>query len=386
MFIRKFMKKSKIFKTVASLVVAGAGIAALVGCSKGPAEKVKVGVLVADVSGEEALAFRNYLKEYVGPNYNYDFIYSEQIQDAATAKSTAETFIGQNCKAIIDMANQNRKELAKLCDDNNVYFAIGSGVMEDADFEACKDYEHFVGQIGPDNAAEYNAGLEMGQYYKTVKEVDKVGIYGAFIPNPMHVYRFAGLLTGLGDTYSGLSGMNAVGAIFASRGDINASNIAGDVEVLYCGGYNESINTVVDGIIEQQPDAFLSVGMATTFFSTALNNAHLEYSDIDAFVAGNAELMHTGSLGYLAGKYASSLGPIFAAIKSAIDGQAIRDNGKAFSISQNYEVATTYEQFVKLQSADAGDNPIFNKTVIDSLIGKSFAEFKAAVELDRTTD
>lgn len=51
------------------------------------------------------------------------------------------------------------------------------------------------------------------------KGVSKVALfYGAFVPNPMHVYRVAGVLAGLGCTYGGASDMDAiVGQIFQIR-------------------------------------------------------------------------------------------------------------------------------------------------------------------------
>lgn len=381
------MKHSKLLKLFAATALAGAATAVLGACGNGDGAATKIGVLVADVSGDEALGFKKYLEEYVGPQYNYQFVYSAQIDDAAGAKSAAETFISQNCKAIIDMADKNRGELAELCNDNQVYFAIGSGMMSDQDYAASKSLEYFVGQIGPDMNVEYQTGLAMGEYYKNTKKVTKVGIYGAFIPNPMHLYRMAGLLTGLGNTYDNVSGVGIVYNVFGAGAQFDASKIAGDVAVQYAAGFDGegAIFNTVGGIIATQPDAFLSVGMTTTFFSSLLNDAHLEYSDIDSFTAANGINMKDGSLKYLAGKYSSSLGPIFAAIKSAIDGMPIRDpENNAFSISQNYWTAKSYEEFQRFQAADSVTDPIFNKTVIDSLVGSTYAAFKEAVEQDRT--
>ena len=378
------MKISKFTKGVAAIALVGASIA-LAACS-GAKQTVKVGVLVADASGEEALGFKNYLQQYVAKEYNYEFVYSPAIESAEQAKSQAETFIGQNCKAIIDMADKNRGDLAKLCNDSNVYFAIGSGMMSDEDFAASKKLNYFVGQIGPDMQTEYETGFAMGKYYKEVKNVDKIGVYGAFIPNPMHLYRMAGLLTGLGDTYKGQSGQNIVFTVFGDGAQFDAANIAGDVEIDYCAGFDGegAIFARVGQIIGGNPDVFLSVGMTTTFFADMLDEAHVEYSDIDSFTTKNGEHMKTGSLKYLAGKYSSSLGPIFAAIKSAIDGKAIRNNGEAFSLSQGYWTAKSSAEFEKFQAADSVSNPIFNKAVLDTLVGASFETFKAAVELDRT--
>ena len=135
-------------------------------------------------------------------------------------------------------------------------------------------------------------------------------------------------------------------------------------------------------IVGQQPDAFLSVGMATTFFTDALNNAGVEFSDIDSFTTGNAAAMADGKLVYLAGKYSSSVGPIFAAVLNAVNGNPVRDDeGNALSISQNYLVATDSETFDAILNGDKGDSPIFSKDVLDTVIGEvSYEDFVALVE------
>ena len=51
---------------------------------------IKVGVLVADVSGEEALAFRAYYENHLAPHYNVTLTYTEQLADAAAEKAAIE--------------------------------------------------------------------------------------------------------------------------------------------------------------------------------------------------------------------------------------------------------------------------------------------------------
>ena len=48
---------------------------------------VKIGVLVQDVSGEEALGFRAYYEDYVEKQYDVTFTYTEELTDAASEKS-----------------------------------------------------------------------------------------------------------------------------------------------------------------------------------------------------------------------------------------------------------------------------------------------------------
>ena len=78
---------------------------------------------------------------------------------------------------------------------------------------------------------EYEAGVEMGKFFAD-KGIKTAAIYGAFIPNPMHVYRTAGVLAGLGLSYGGATTEeDVVGLIFADQG-IDLSKISGDIKIV----------------------------------------------------------------------------------------------------------------------------------------------------------
>ena len=345
---------------------------------------IKVGVLVADVSGEEALAFRAYYEEYLAPHYNVTLTYTEQLADAAAEKAAIEQFAAQGYNAIISLSSSDRAIQIETCAEYGLYYAIASGMLDDAQYETYKTNEYFVGQIGPSMATEFEAGVAMGEYYKA-QGVKKVGLYGAFCPNPMHVYRLAGTLVGLGLTYNGASEMDAVaGQLFAGF-DLNA--VAGDVEVVsYIAGYTDTMWDELGAAMGQGIDAFISVGMATTFFADMLNGAGLPYSDIDSFTSGNGKNIKEGRLTYLAGKYASSVGPIFAAVVNACNGNPIRTpEGYALSISQDYLVATDADSFDAYYTVDQGDSPIINTELLDTIVGAdvTYEQFVAFVTEDR---
>ena len=344
---------------------------------------VKIGVLVSDVSGEEALGFRAYYEDYIAKNYNVTFTYTEQLEDAAAEKAAIEKFAAQGYDAILSLAASDRATQIETCEANGLYYAVVSGMLDDAQFEQYKGNEHFVGQIGPSMDTEYEAGYAMGQYFAQ-QGVKTVGIYGAFIPNPMHVYRTAGVLAGLGCTYGGASDKDGIaGQLFGDQG-VDMSKVAcGDIQIVgYFQGFGDTTFDELFAIIGQQPDAFLSVGMATTFFADSLNGAGIAYSDIDSFTSGNAANMADGTLTYLAGKYSSSIGPIFAATLNAVNGNPIRDGeGNAISISQSYLVATDSATFDSIFNGDKGDSPIFSKDVLDTVIGAvSYDDFVKLVE------
>lgn len=344
---------------------------------------VKIGVLVSDVSGEEALGFRSYYENYIAKNYNVEFTYTEQLEDAASEKAAIEKLAAQGYDAILSLAASDRVTQIETCEQYGLYYAVVSGMLDDAQFEQYKGNEYFVGQIGPSMDTEFEAGYAMGKYFAD-QGAKTVGIYGAFIPNPMHVYRTAGVLAGLGCTYGGASDKDGIaGQLFGDQGVDMSKVEAGDTQIIgYFQGFGDTTFDELFAIIGQQPDAFLSVGMATTFFADALNGAGIPYSDIDSFTSGNAANMADGTLSYLAGKYSSSIGPIFAATLNAVNGHPIRDaEGNAISVSQGYLVATDSETFDSIFNGDKGDSPIFSKDVLDTVIGEvSYDDFVALVE------
>ncbi len=358
--------------------------------SIGDDEKAKIGVLVSDTNGDEAKAFRNYYESYIEKQYNVDFTYTEALEDAAGERSAIETFAAQGYHAVISLSASDRAMQIETCETNKIYYAVASGVLDDDQYTKYASYDCFVGQIGPDMKTEYEAGKAMGEYYKNTVKVKSVALYGAFIPNPMHVYRVAGTLAGLGLTYDSSSDMTTVATQLFKDQSVDLTKVKGDIELKsYVQGFNpDTVYSEVGGAIAQGIDAFLSVGMATTFFSSVFSGANVNYSDIDSFTAGNVAQMSQegGKLTYLAGKYASSIGPIFAATYNAIHGNVIKDGDKAISLGQSYGVATDASTAGKFQVADSGDNPIINKSLLDTIIGKNvtFDQFKAFVETDRT--
>lgn len=331
---------------------------------------VKIGVLVADVSGEEALGFRSYYENYIADNYNVEFSYTDALESAEDEKAAIEKFAAQGYEAIISLSSSDRAMQIETCEEQGVYYAIASGVLDESQYDTYKGYEHFVGQVGPSNQTEFEAGQEMGAYFKE-QGVKTVALYGAFIPNPMHVYRTAGVIAGLGDTYGGASDMDAIaGQIFEDQ-SVDLTKVDGDIEIsAYLQGYGDTTTDELNAAIQKEPEVFLSVGMATTFFTQSLNEAGIAFSDIDSFTEMNSTAIKDGKLTYLAGKYSSSIGPVFALVMDAVNGNVIRDSeGNAVSFSQGYLVATDGESFDKYYVSDNGDSPIYNKDILDGMIG-----------------
>jgi len=360
-------------------------------------ETVKIGVLVADATGAEALGFRSYYENYIQNQYNVEFVYSDELADAAGEKSAIDTMISNNCKAIISFSSFDRAAQIDQCESAGVYYAVATGTLTADEYETYKGYEHYIGAIGPSLDIEYQTGYDMAKYYLD-QGMTKFAIFGGAVAYrmDMHVYRVAGMLTamieagGEGASYNGLTTAEEIIGQLYTDGDVVTGSI-GSVELAgYLGGYDMddafwakcSEMAAIDGL-----DALLCVGNGADFFGASLIGSEVQLASVDAFVDAYGEAMESGVLNYLAGKFSASIGPIFIATYRAVLGSPIRDDeGNALALGQGYWIATDYDQFIECASADSDEeNPAYSKDDLDPLLTADyavFAEFVAAYDFE----
>ena len=381
--MKKFVKLFVVALCTMALTITAAF--SLTACG-GNNKAVKIGVLVADASGAEALAFRSYYENYVEKTYDVDFVYSEEIGDNTTKEmEELDKLLAENCKAIISFASCDRPAQITKCEESKVYYAIATGTLSDEDYATYTTKKYFVAQVGPSTFTEYSVGLAMGQYYKSLTgdaAVDSIALYVGF-PAPEHVARTAGILTGLGMTYSAfgqlLSGMDIIGGIYGQdNGTANLNNIqTGESGITVTtvlsmapgAGLDEPLQAMLAG---SKPVALLGVGMVSVFMSAQLNQKQIPYSDVDAFTSANKTNFESGSMKYLAGKYGSSVGPVFALVMNALNGNVIRNaDGHAVSLDQGYMVAKSTTEYNTNYTKESGDSPIYSKEVLDTIIGEN---------------
>lgn len=351
---------------------------------------VKMGVLVSDSTTAEALAFRSYYTEYIQNQYNVEFVYSDELKDAAGEKSAIDTFITNNCKAVISFSSFDRAAQLEQCAGAGVYYAVATGTLTDEEYETYKSNEYYVGAIGPSLEVEYQTGYDMASYYLE-QGVKNFAIFGGAVPyyTEMHIYRVAGMLTamvdagGEGANYQGVTTKEEiVGKIFADGG-ITTGAIGG-VEVLgYVGGYDmDDAWFAKCAEMVQTPglEVVLAVGNGSDFFGTASEGTDVKIASVDAYAESYGDAMEAGMLDYLAGKFSASIGPIFMATYSATLGAPIRDaEGNALALAQGYWIATSYDDFSVYYTVDSSlDAPAYDKAKLDTLLGAdydTFAEF-----------
>ncbi len=381
------MKTFKKFLVVLMVVLMAFGMTACSGKEEEPkdptAETVKIGVLVSDVTSAEALAFRSYYENYIQKQYNVEFMYSDELADAAAEQSAIDNFIANNCKAIISFSSADRPAQIEKCETEGIYYAVATGTLTDEQYETYKGYEHYVGAIGPDLMTEYQAGYDMAKNFLD-QGYTKFGMFtGASVYfTEMHIYRAAGMLAAMCDagngTYKGQTGMNIVGTIMADGGNVETGAI-GTVELNgVVSGYNFDdawFGQLAAVANDPNVEALLAVGSGQVTFAGFKPEGKV-LGDIDCYTADSIALMQSGKLNYLAGKFSASIGPIFAATLSAVYGQPIRDNGNALALSQGYWVADNAEDAAKYYEVDSSTtSPAYTKEKLDTLIGASYEDF-----------
>ena len=357
------------------------------------AEGEKIGVLVSDATSSEALAFRAYYTEYIAPAYGVEFIYSDELSDAAAEKSAIDNFIVNNCKAVISFSSFDRPSQIDQCDAAGIYYAVATGTLSDEQYNEYKDYETYVGAIGPSNQIEFQAGYDMAAYYID-QGMTKFGMFGGAVPyyNDMHIYRAAGMLAamvekgGEGANYKGATDFGGILGQIYQDGGIDTGAI-GNVELLaYVGGYD--FDDAWFGKLAQMAgtegiEAILTVGSGVDVLGSFVAGTDVKLATVDSFTPAMGEAMDSGILDYVAGKFSASIGPIFAATLNAINGEPIRDNdGNALALGQGYWVATNSEQFAKYSAVDSSkDDPAYTKEILDANCapGVAYDDFAAFV-------
>ncbi len=368
-------------------------------CMSASAANVKIGVLVSDATSSEALAFRAYYTEYIAKAYDVEFIYSDELTDAAGEKSAIDNFIVNNCKAVISLSSFDRPAQIDQCDAAGIYYAVATGTLTDEQYEEYKDYEFYVGAIGPSMDIEFQAGYDMAAYYLN-QGMTKFGMFGGGVPYyvDMHIYRAAGMLSamvefgGEGANYKGADNPGAIiGQIYADGG-IDTGMI-GNIELAaYVGGYD--FNDAWFGKLAQMVgtegiEAILTVGSGVDVLGGFIADSNVKLATVDSFTTAMGEAMDSGILDYVAGKFAASIGPIFAATLDAVNGSPIRDNdGNALALGQGYWVATNSEQFKQFSAVDSSmTDPAYTKEILDEYAGEGvsyddFAKFVSQYSFD----
>ncbi|MCQ2509407.1 MAG: hypothetical protein MJ116_02945 [Lachnospiraceae bacterium] len=308
----------------------------------------KIGVMVYNRTDEEVLDRKKYLEGYIEDCFDVDFIYSEAINGVEDAEAFIQNAADAGVEGIISFTTNDIEKEVALCAENEIYYMMGSETIHEDEFNAVCDNPWFLGVVGPGEEAEYNAGVEMAQYFLD-QDYGKdyfILLGGAPIGNEMHRQRAMGIL----DTFAANAGVEfpeETEAISAA-GEVTHLEI-GDYTLCLVPGYVQMPDVAEMAAAEYEKDQYdcvISVYNGSVLADT-LKGAHVGI--VDCFSEQNMGYFNEGQLDYITGKYGSIVGPSFAAMYNAITGHAdmLRDNGKAFQMTQGFWTSADKEDYEK---------------------------------------
>lgn len=127
-------------------------------------ESYVMGVSVFDPSNPEMKMFRDYYENYLTDGFPVEFIFSNALSGAEDEQAFIREAKEQGAQSIISFYGLDIQETIEVCEEEEIYFVLGSGTISDEDFEAVKENPWFLGTIGPRSEQEYEAGRISGAY------------------------------------------------------------------------------------------------------------------------------------------------------------------------------------------------------------------------------
>lgn len=338
----------------------------------GDGEIHTIGVAMYDPDSAEMETFGDYYRDYIEEGFPVKFLFSGKITDTQSECEFIEEAKENGAEGIISFAGfaDGLQDIIKTCEKEEIYYALGSNSVSDENYEAIKDNPWYMGSVGPELEAVYEAGCDMTNFFLD-KGAGNIVIMsgGAASGNRLHQVRTWGMLNTL-EEKAGLVLSEPAEELSKTNELIELSDEDGTIHVTICPGYTEG----GDGL--KNLEAALSSGNCDTLMSAfhvssyldkisakeKEQNSNIMVGAIDSFSEQNFEIFKekdafgNAPIDYVRGKYASMAGPGFAMIYNAITGSpdAVKENGEAVRLYQNLWTAKSEEEYIELYGYATG--------------------------------
>lgn len=330
-------------------------------------ESYSIGVQIHDATDSEIIAFKDYYENYIADEYNVEFLFSGTIATAEEERTSAENFINQGVDAIISFSDSDRESIISMTEDAGVYYAVAAGTATDELYAEVQDNEYYVGSIGPSLEEEEQVGYDMARHFIDEGYTNFLIYGGGYDFVDMHKMRTDGMIRALeeeGVVYTDDNG--SLGTFESDTFTINTMSGFPDDSGAFFG-------TVSERSGEEGLEVILTAALGVEFFGTSLaqSDTDIKMGTVASFNDVYNEAFNAGQVDYLAGKFSSSIGPIFAATHNAVLGntEVIEDDGNAFRIDQGYWIADNLELFNEMyELSNDTENPAYNKDLLDEII------------------
>ena len=289
-----------------------------------------------------ALAQQKYLKEYVAPAFNVEFMFSEAVDSAEVAMTFLENAYAAGCQAVMNFQNSSVEQINAKANELGMYIINNTMPVENSDLPYVLGYL----TVSVEEISE--------MYRKIVEDLTADGekrnfvivSAGAGLGNTHHYQYTYTMLEALQDAY-GLTYSDTIENLAASRGMVELET-GSDVKVLLYPGYPNS-DTYVSGLSAElqtgEYDVVLGCNQATAKFAVAIDEVERAY-DMDIKVIYFASVDDSTTAGFATKDVHGNssidsvliqpgnllVGSMFSILYNGVSGHAdvMRPNGEGF--------------------------------------------------------
>jgi hypothetical protein len=348
-------------------------------------EKFKIGLAFADMSNEN-LERIDYLKNYIAPKYNVEFIVSEALDSAEAELNFIENAQISGAKGILSFAPTYWEQAGNKCQELGIYYAV----QRTADTKSIDGLEFFCGGFGSQQsstAAQMKIAAEnfLGGAEK----------HGILIPtllacknNEAHRLNATAIMEAVEEAY-GLKFTKPIDELIVSGEPTMAENDKGIDVYLYPGEMkNEDVITGISAaLLTGKYDIVMGAGNTYTQLSQIIDEAERSFNKniMVASVGELSESLHTAmntddctgnkALDFAVVKSTTVIaGEGFAILMNGLlgDSEVLKPEGKAMKFQALNWGCDGPQQLAEIEQLDQDESTyVFNSAMIDKMIKKT---------------
>lgn len=348
-------------------------------------EKFKIGLAFGDMSNEN-LERIDYLKNYIAPKYNVEFIVSEALDSAEAELNFIENAQISGAKGILSFAPTYWEQAGNKCQELGIYYAV----QRTADTKSIDELEYFCGGFGSQQsstAAQMKIAAEnfLGDNQK----------HGILIPtllacknNVAHRLNATAIMEAVEEAY-GLKFTKSIDELVVSGEPTMAENDKGIDVYLYPGEMkNEDVITGISAaLLTGKYDVVMGAGNTYTQLSQIIDEAERAFNKniMVASVGELSESLHTAmntddctgnkALDFAVVKSTTVIaGEGFAILMNGLlgDSDVLKPEGKAMKFEALNWGCDGPQQLAEIEQLDQDESTyVFNTAMIDKMIKKT---------------
>lgn len=352
-------------------------------------KKFKIGILEAQLN-DESTNRASYFKDYVGPQYNCEFMFSEACSDLNTAMTFVENAADAGCDAIINYYAYpaNTEQLVLLCQEKGMVLVENTGCIAANEAAYAAHYDNFGGGFQADQPA---TGKLFKDYLTATMDPSVshnfiVATGGAYQGNQQQTEISTNMLEAIAEIYD-LKYDSTITELITSSSPVQATNDKGLDIYCYPGmptasgwleGLSAALQTGKYDYLLTAPNVIGNIGNAVSEVEVALDKditlvGFCTFGDALTNAFNTKDKFGNQSLSMSTVKFTSLVNAMgFSKAYNMLTGYSdavCEANGDPAVISFRMQAVTTPEQLAEMSSWDTPGKWVADYDVIDSFLG-----------------